>query len=84
MARGWHCAPPMLLSRSALAVFAISAAALAAGCDPTLPVDLNFDSSLGADFVPPPADAGLGGSASATAGDGGGGSGGGGTGGGGG
>lgn len=31
---------------------------LALACDPTEYVDQNFDSSLGADFVAPPADAG--------------------------
>jgi hypothetical protein len=32
------------------------------GCDPTPPIDLHFDSSLGADFKPPPPqeDAGVG------------------------
>ena len=57
---------------------AVLAAVLALGCDPTPAVDQNFDSSLGADFVPPPADAGVGGAASATAGESGGGAGGGG------
>jgi hypothetical protein len=28
------------------------------GCDPTPPIDENFDSSLGADFKAPPEDAG--------------------------
>ena len=28
------------------------------GCDPTPPIDEHFDSSLGADFKPPPEDAG--------------------------
>ena len=37
-------------------VFLVALAGLA--CDPTPSVDRNFDSSLGADFVAPPADAG--------------------------
>ncbi|HVT08730.1 MAG TPA: hypothetical protein VHO67_14835 [Polyangia bacterium] len=44
--------------RSLRLALALLAALLATACDPTQYVDRNFDSSLGADFVPPPADAG--------------------------
>ena len=55
MARAWHCDGAMISLRFVLMVLA---AALALSCDPTPPVDQNFDSSLGADFVAPPIDAG--------------------------
>jgi hypothetical protein len=40
------------------AVLALASTALATGCDPTSYTDVNFGSSLGADFVAPVTDAG--------------------------
>jgi hypothetical protein len=39
------------------AVLAIAVAVLAMTCGSTAATDRNFDSSVGADYVPPPADA---------------------------
>jgi hypothetical protein len=39
------------------ALLAIAIAVVVVSCDTTAPVDMYFDSSVGADYVPPPADA---------------------------
>jgi len=44
---------PLRLSSAALIVGVFSSAAFALRCDSTLPHDLNYDSAVGAEFVPP-------------------------------
>jgi hypothetical protein len=53
--------PRLSLRRSRIVVFGAALVLTGVaflGCDPTPPIDVNFDSSLGADFKAPPEDAG--------------------------
>ena len=53
--------PKLSLGRSTIIILGITLGAVGVGflgCDQMLPIDEHFDSSLGADFRPPPQDAG--------------------------